>query len=71
MVFILVRKGTVYPNSACWENCEFCPNFAYSEGAYVYIRPSEALVILRLKLSSLFQHIPIADVTNTIDPTNS
>ena len=50
--FILVRKDTVYPNSAWWENCEFYPSFAYSETFF----------ILRLKLSSQFQRVSIADV---------
>ena len=55
-IIILVRKDTVYHNSAWWENCEFCPTFAYSK----------TWVILILKLSHLFHHIPIADVIKAI-----
>ena len=31
VVFVPVRKDTVYPNFAYWENCEFYPTFAYTE----------------------------------------
>ena len=58
--FILLENTQCYPNSAWWENCEFYPTLAHLE----------TLVILRLKLSSLFQRIPVADVIKTIYVTS-
>ena len=52
----LDRKDTVYPNSAWWENCQFYPTFVCLG----------TLVILILKLSSLFQRKSMADVMKAI-----